>query len=207
MATSEQKLSADGFKQVPGWPKYWCNQHGNIVSTHRKCWGAYYPLKEKTDKDGYLEIVLQNSGKRKYIKSHQVIAMTFMGECPTGYVVNHKDGNRQNNSIINLEYLTPADNERHARKELGKRCVGEKASRSKLKTEQVLKIVDLRNSGKTYQQIATEMGTSAAQVGRISRKDNWSHLDYEVKIQNRRDKWRAQCQNQRKSEPPTQTAR
>lgn len=43
----------------------------------------------------------------------RLVALTFLGEPPKGYTVNHKDGNRFNNSIDNLEWLSLADNIRH----------------------------------------------------------------------------------------------
>ena len=38
----------------------------------------------------------------------------FLGECPNGYVVNHKDGNPLNNNVSNLEYISQSDNIRHS---------------------------------------------------------------------------------------------
>ena len=91
-------------------------------------------------------------------------------------MVNHKNGIRTDNRVDNLEWLLPADNERHARSVLGKRCLGEKASRSKLKSEQVLKIRELMASGQTERKVANQFGISTAQVGRIARRTNWGHI-------------------------------
>jgi hypothetical protein len=43
----------------------------------------------------------------------RLVALTFLGEPPEGFTVNHKDGNRLNNSIDNLEWLSLGDNIRH----------------------------------------------------------------------------------------------
>lgn len=181
-------LAEKGYRQVPKWPHYWCDGNGNIASTHRQHRGPFYHLKPKTDKDGYLEITLQNNGNRKCRKVHQVIAEVFLGQCPHGHVVNHKDGNKQNNTPNNLEYITPADNERHARQVLGKNCVGEKASQSKLTSDDVLEIIKMRNEGKTQREISEKFQIGQAQVWRILNKKNWQHIEGEVTpMSNRRN--------------------
>ena len=43
----------------------------------------------------------------------RLVATTFLGAPPKGFTVNHKDGNRLNNNIDNLEWLSLADNIRH----------------------------------------------------------------------------------------------
>ena len=66
------------------------------------------------DRDGYYRVVLSDNGNRKYIKVHQIVARQFIGECPDGFVVNHIDGDKHNNSVENLEYITAVDNVLHA---------------------------------------------------------------------------------------------
>jgi hypothetical protein len=43
----------------------------------------------------------------------RLVARTFLGEPPEGFTVNHIDGNRFNNRVNNLEWLSRADNIRH----------------------------------------------------------------------------------------------
>ena len=71
--------------------------------------GTIYSLKYKKyigsiDKKGYVKIKPIN--KYKHWLLHQYIWITVNGDIPEGYDVHHKDGNRQNNSIYNLELLT-----------------------------------------------------------------------------------------------------
>lgn len=62
---------------------------------------------ESVGKNGYKSITI--GGKRFY--SHRLIADTFLG--PSSLDVNHIDGNRLNNSVENLEYLSRSENVRH----------------------------------------------------------------------------------------------
>lgn len=66
------------------------------------------------DKDGYRLFILSKNGLRKTHKLHRLIAVTFI-ENPYGYSqINHKDGNKQNNRVDNLEWVTPQKNIQHA---------------------------------------------------------------------------------------------
>ncbi|MBN2445645.1 MAG: NUMOD4 motif-containing HNH endonuclease [Phycisphaerae bacterium] len=46
-------------------------------------------------------------------KVHRVVAATFIGPCPEGMQVNHKNGNKADNRVENLEYVTCMENIRH----------------------------------------------------------------------------------------------
>lgn len=163
-----------GIVPITGYPNYYCTPNGKIIS-HRRVKPII--LKPKVDRDGYLSVVLYSlPNVRHYLQAHQIIAISFLSPRPDGMCVNHKNGDKQDNRVENLEWLTPADNERHARKILGKRCLGEKASQSKLKTDDVQKIKKLLKTKLTQQKIADIMGVSQSQIGRIYRGVNWGHV-------------------------------
>jgi hypothetical protein len=68
-------------------------------------------MTQSLDNSGYLRTSLGGSS----IHIHRIITQHFLGTRPDGFTVNHKDGKKQNNRIENLEYLSRADNNRHAR--------------------------------------------------------------------------------------------
>lgn len=73
-------------------------------------------------KTGYMQVCLRktnndvnNITKRNYTKYiHGLVAEAFLGPRPEGYQVDHKDGNRSNNHISNLEYVTAKENIKRA---------------------------------------------------------------------------------------------
>ena len=71
-------------------------------------------LKGKITKDGYREWCLSINGKKKSYLAHRLIYETFIGELQEEYVINHKDGNKLNNCVDNLEQITYQENTNHA---------------------------------------------------------------------------------------------
>ena len=71
-------------------------------------------VKSKFTNDGYLEAVLSNNKRKTYIRLHRLIARQFLGEIKDGQVINHKDGNKLNNSVDNLEIVSVKRNVIHA---------------------------------------------------------------------------------------------
>jgi len=69
-------------------------------------------LKEGVTGAGYKTVTLCKNGKRASKNVHRLIAETFLGDSKLD--VNHKDGNKLNNNIKNLEYVTKSENIKHA---------------------------------------------------------------------------------------------
>lgn len=69
------------------------NKDGNIRSV-------------KNSKGWYLTTQIFDKNKiRKTVRIHRLVAETFIGDIPEGYEIHHKDGNRQNNFVGNLEII------------------------------------------------------------------------------------------------------
>ena len=64
--------------------------------------------------NGYLGITLKTNNKKTLSKIHRLVATQFL-ICPDEtYVVNHKDGNKTNNHVENLEWISQSENVKHA---------------------------------------------------------------------------------------------
>lgn len=147
------------------------------------------PLKQYANRDGYLEVMLygydnEEKYRRYKVKVHTIVAKTFLKYPNDGkiYEVNHKDCNRKNNKIENLESLTHYDNVKYSIN-LGRHkthfYVGKENIKAKLLEEDVLKIRKLFNNGmsireiylKYYKNIVTENA-----IGQICNRKTWKHI-------------------------------
>ena len=85
-------------------------------------------LAGSVNKAGYVRCTLRINNISKSYLVHKLVYFSFNDvEEIKGYVINHKDGNKENNSLSNLEYITNAENVLHGKYELGskkavKRC-------------------------------------------------------------------------------------
>ena len=73
-------------------------------------------LKNKFTTDGYYETALLKNGKYKYIRTHRIVAQTFIPNETNKKEVNHKDGNKLKNCVDNLEWCTSKKKKKHAYK-------------------------------------------------------------------------------------------
>lgn len=81
--------------------------------------GTKYPFKEKLkdfvlNKNGYFYVGLYKNNKEKKYLVHRLVASAFLANPLNLEQVNHKDGNKQNNNVSNLEWVTPQENCVHA---------------------------------------------------------------------------------------------
>lgn len=103
-------------------PNYFVTKSGKIYSIYKKGGNGKtdincpHLLSYGVDKDGYYRVVLSLNGKRRYVKVHTVIAEQFIGKIKPSKVINHKDGNKKNNDISNLEIISIKENTVHAHK-------------------------------------------------------------------------------------------
>lgn len=74
-----------------------------------------FTMKPSTDRYGYLRLGLRDSdGVRKFHTVHRLVAMAFIPNPDNKPQINHKDSNKQNNHVDNLEWCTNSENHKHA---------------------------------------------------------------------------------------------
>lgn len=63
---------------------------------------------------GYLAVTLAKNKVNKKIRVHKLVALNFIPNPENKPYINHKDGNKHNNNVENLEWITPKENTKHA---------------------------------------------------------------------------------------------
>lgn len=101
-------MNSEIWKSVLGYEgQYEVSNEGNV----RSLWyGKVKIVKPNVKPNGYLQVGLYKDGQRKHMYVHRLVYATFKGEIPAGLTVNHKDENKVNNNIDNLELMTIAEN-------------------------------------------------------------------------------------------------
>lgn len=155
--------------------RYFATEDGHIYSEHLK-----RNISEYTDKDGYKKVRLSNGdGSRKVFSVHRLILETFQPNPNSKNLqVNHIDGNKTNNCISNLEWVTCKQNINHAYNLGLYHNIGDNNNGDhKLSTPQVLEIIDLLLQYKmTIQAIANKYQVSKFAIESIKYKRTWKHL-------------------------------
>jgi hypothetical protein len=105
------------LKEIPGFKDYFIDNEGNVFSNKfigkSKIRRNFKQLKTKIF-NGYSTISLFKEESKNSYFVHRLVALTFLGEPSSpDLVVNHKDGNKLNNTPENLEWITQEENMHH----------------------------------------------------------------------------------------------
>ena len=109
---NQQPSSEMEWKIVQECDKYEVNHNGEIRHRIRK-----QVLKGRPNSAGYLYVNFNINGKRKNFAIHRIVANAFIPNPKHKPEVNHKDSNKANNRVENLEWVDSLENKLHAYKE------------------------------------------------------------------------------------------
>lgn len=98
------------IKEINGYPGYYASDTGEVWSVKR---GTLHRLTPTLNRKGYERVKLSVGGVSKTISVHQIIARTFIPNPDNKPQVNHKDENKRNNNVTNLEWCTCLENVRY----------------------------------------------------------------------------------------------
>jgi hypothetical protein len=167
-------------------------EDGSIYRTRCRLCGSESLLKVNIFLDSggkYYSMKFSHEGKRYKVSVHRAVYMFFYGEIPDGMQINHKDGNKLNNAISNLELVTPKDNILHAIYETKTlRCFGMENLKRRLTPPDIARILYYRQlHGYTLKRIAEMFGVSCSRILKICRFTTWRDL-----LEKGDEKYRAQ---------------
>lgn len=164
------------WTDVKGFEEYLqANKKGIIRSKNKTV--VYYPygkkrvqtytgrvLNQTPDNRGYPRVWFTYNKKNQTQKVHRLIAKTFIPNEENKSQVNHKDGNKLNNSVENLEWVTNEENHLHAK-------LNGLTNQPKIKWEDNYKIQNLYKSGNyTQKQISEMYGCTPSNISVIVNK-------------------------------------
>ncbi len=174
-------MIAELWKPIPRFGGYEASNMGRIRSLDRRIAHARYGtvsvrgrvLAFHLDKDGYCRISISIGGESTYQGVHRLVAAAWIGECPDGWEVNHRNGVKSDNSSENLEYVTPSENTLHALNVLGTFPHGDSHGRAKLSSSDIPLIRDKIASGEPLSVIARQFGVCQATISNVKSGLRW----------------------------------
>lgn len=135
-------------------------------------------LKPKIDKYGYLVLHISKNNVRWNITIHRLVAIAFLPNINNYPQINHKDGNKLNNVVENLEWCSASYNVQHSfDNKLNIPIKGSKRAFSKMTEEKVIEVryryknedISLKNLSKSY-------NISTQTLHSIITKKTWKHV-------------------------------
>ena len=107
------------IKCIPEFPNYRITKDGKVLSCYVPKTNipsdTWTELNQVYDKScGYMIVTLCHEGVRKNKRVHRLLCEAFLPNPENKTQVNHIDGNKLNNCLLNLEWVTPKENSRHA---------------------------------------------------------------------------------------------
>lgn len=124
-----------------------------------------------TRKNRYVKVHLD-----KFYSVHKLVMETFVGVCPEKHTIDHIDGNRYNNALLNLEYVPHTINVQRSRKKLQHRGqYGTEIGTAKLTLQQARQVWALRDTDLTARQIRDrlKLPVSLDAVKNVRRGASW----------------------------------
>ena len=143
------------WKDISGYEdKYQVSNCGNVRSLeyhNAKGLKRTKNLKPATDCKGYLRCALSKNNILRTFKVHRLVAMAFLENPNNLPQVNHKDGNKKNNRVDNLEWSDNSQNIQHAYNNgLIRHHHGWRATKIRIKNNTEEKVFDMKISAAAY---------------------------------------------------------
>jgi len=132
-------VTPETWKPAPGWVGvYEVSDAGRVrrVRAYRST-AAGWVMKLNLGKNGYLRVCLQDRPRISHCLVHRLVAMAFLPMTDGRTLVNHKDRNKANNAVSNMEWCNNSENVRHSMGIIGNWMIrGEAHVCAKLTNEQ-----------------------------------------------------------------------
>ena len=179
----------ENFKTIQSFPDYEVSNMGRIRTKARLIRYVHSVTKNEhfrnsenkllkiqfNNRTGYKFVQLYLNKKMHNITIHRLVAEAFIENTDNLSTVNHKDGNKHNNTVDNLEWCSNEYNHQHAT-ETGLKPKGSKIGSSKLNENCVHAIKYFLKQGYSHSQLSEIFLISRASVSLISEGKTWKHV-------------------------------
>ena len=161
--------------KIKNWENYTIDEFGNVRNIKTQKY-----LKGALNGKGYLRVELHNNKKIKKFFIHRLVAEYFISNPLNKEQVNHKDGNKLNNNVENLEWVTNQENRNHAIKNnLTNNLCGEDAPWSKLTKKDVIFIREqYEDKSKQFnpKELSKKFNVSCSQILAVAKRKSWKSV-------------------------------
>ncbi len=169
------------WRDIPGFEGYYqVSDNGEVRSVKRTVYNSkgFFVTREShvlcpnRQRCGYLKVTLCVENKHYTRLIHQLVGMAFLGYTLNGHklTINHKDGNKRNNSVANLEIVSMTTNRRHAIMLDLWNQRGTKSVKAKLAPHDLVEIrARYVKGGVTQKELAEMFNVSKSTIGRVIR--------------------------------------
>lgn len=159
--------------KITGFDAYDVNEQGQVVNTRT---GRI--LKPEIIWDGYERVTLSQNNRLKRFRVHRLVAEAFIPNLNNLPMVNHKDGDKRNNHVSNLEWVDCQQNTKHAF-DNNLRKSGEEHYEARLTKEIVEKVCELIELGLPRGRILKQLPeVNRTQFDDIRRRRSWKRVSY-----------------------------
>ena len=157
------------YRPVPGFPRYMVSEAGHVFSSIRAC----RMLRQTISPQGYPYVSLMGAnGRPKKVLVHRLVAEAFIANPSRLACVNHRNGIKTDSRVDNLEWVTYAENNNHARATGLSLAFGETHYAAKLSDADVVEIRRLGAAGLLHREIAAQYGVIRQHITRILNNQN-----------------------------------
>lgn len=174
-------IELSDFVDIKGYEgRYAISKNGMVLSYKKGKFLNHKILKQKSLCMGYRFFRFRIDGKYKSHYLHRLLAMMFLPNWDSKLQVNHKDGDKLNNDLSNLEMVTIIENNNHALKNGLINNRGEKCGTSKLTLKDAEFIREVYHSGFCLQkEIAAYFKVGKLAINRIINNHSFKVETYE----------------------------
>jgi hypothetical protein len=165
--TFPEQNNLEIWKPITGYENYEISSWGRVKNSS----GLFLKIQ---DRKGYKRIILLKKSKHKSFLIHRLVAVNFIPNPKNLLEINHIDGNKQNNNVENLEWVSRYENMKHAEDNF-LLAQGETHGNSKLTEIEVLEIRRIYKKGMGTE-LAKKYNVARQTITSIIRKKLWKNI-------------------------------